>query len=66
MNKVRRWNMLGIQGALLSNVFAPVYISKIVYGTAPPVSTVDIWLHLFGNLGIKDREMTVDAVQVHP
>nr|CAI2311584.1 unnamed protein product [Caenorhabditis sp. 36 PRJEB53466] len=62
MNKMRRWNALGVQGALLSNVMAPVFISKVVYGTPSPISPDDIWRLLFDSLDIKDRELTFEEV----
>ncbi|EGT37808.1 hypothetical protein CAEBREN_09574 [Caenorhabditis brenneri] len=56
MNKIRRWSMLGLQGALLSNIFAPVYFSKFVIGSAPPVPVNDVWNLLFKDLDWKGRQ----------
>ncbi|CAL2030438.1 unnamed protein product [Caenorhabditis brenneri] len=65
MNKIRRWSMLGLQGALLSNIFAPVYFSKFVIGSAPPVPVNDVWNLLFKDLDWKGRQApAVECVPV--
>lgn len=57
--------MLGVQGALLSNILAPIHISKIIIGTTPPVPIHDIRNILFSKLDIRDRVIpTMEAVKV--
>ncbi|UMM12338.1 hypothetical protein L5515_001167 [Caenorhabditis briggsae] len=56
MNKIRRWVALGVQGALLSNILNPVYITKFVIGSQPPLQIYDIWAVLFSKLEFQDRE----------
>lgn len=35
-DKIARWNVLGIQGALGSAFFHPIYLTKIIIGEVPP------------------------------
>lgn len=35
-DKIARWNVLGIQGALGSAFFHPIYLTKIIIGQVPP------------------------------
>jgi tRNA-specific adenosine deaminase 1 len=35
-DKIARWNVLGIQGALGSAFFHPIYLTKIIIGDVPP------------------------------
>ncbi|KAF1768423.1 hypothetical protein GCK72_000235 [Caenorhabditis remanei] len=56
MNKIRRWVSLGVQGALLSNIINPIYITKIVLGSTPNIPIFDLWVLLFGAMNFQDRE----------
>jgi hypothetical protein len=34
-DKIARWNVVGIQGALGSGIFHPIYLTKIIIGEVP-------------------------------
>ncbi|XP_059219442.1 uncharacterized protein LOC106089264 [Stomoxys calcitrans] len=47
-DKIARWNVLGIQGSLLSNLVEPIYLHSIVLGTA--FNTPNVYRALCGRL----------------
>uniref|UniRef100_A0A1I7UJG5 A to I editase domain-containing protein n=1 Tax=Caenorhabditis tropicalis TaxID=1561998 RepID=A0A1I7UJG5_9PELO len=67
MNKIRRWAMLGVQGALLSTVFSPIYITRFVLGASPPVPIEDLWMLLFEKLDFQEKQPpTLEAIERPP
>ncbi|KAF8528918.1 adenosine deaminase/editase [Hysterangium stoloniferum] len=41
-DKIARWSLLGVQGALASNLFDPVYISEVIIGGVPLEDEVNV------------------------
>ena len=35
-DKIARWNVLGVQGALASHIFEPIYLDEIIMGGVVP------------------------------
>ncbi|CAD60417.1 A-to-I RNA editing regulator adr-1 [Caenorhabditis elegans] len=65
-DKLFKWNTLGIQGALLSNVLHPIFIDNIFFGSEAPVSDESLSYALQGRLGPNEneREIIVESMPV--
>lgn len=62
-DKIAAWNVLGVQGALASTLFGPLYASSVIIGDVPdelqPVVLDDCSRAFFGRLGKLASECSI-------
>lgn len=64
-DKIFKWNNLGVQGALLSNIIEPIFINAIYFGGAAPVPDESLKYALLNRLGDDnetDRDVIVESI----
>ncbi|EGT45444.1 hypothetical protein CAEBREN_07447 [Caenorhabditis brenneri] len=63
-DKIFKWNNLGIQGALLSNIIEPIFINAIYFGSSCPVTDESLKYALVNRLGDNesDRDVIVECI----
>lgn len=49
-DKIFKWNHLGVQGALLSNIIHPIFITDIFFGSGSPVPDESLKFAMFNRL----------------
>lgn len=63
-DKLFKWNNIGVQGALLSNVMEPVFISDVYFGSAAPVPDESLKFALVNRLGADETERDVNLESI--
>ncbi|CAD6197588.1 unnamed protein product [Caenorhabditis auriculariae] len=64
-DKVFKWSVLGVQGALLSTLMHPILPTTAFFGHAAPVSDESLKFALFGRLGEPKIPFTVESKRVN-
>ncbi|EFP08649.1 CRE-ADR-1 protein [Caenorhabditis remanei] len=65
-DKILKWNTLGVQGALLSNIMEPVFITDIFFGSSYSTNDESLKFALYNRLGPQenDRDIAVESIPV--
>uniref|UniRef100_A0A1I7UD61 DRBM domain-containing protein n=1 Tax=Caenorhabditis tropicalis TaxID=1561998 RepID=A0A1I7UD61_9PELO len=61
-DKLLKWNTIGVQGALLSNVMHPIFISDMFFGTESPITDDSLKYALVHRLGQNERDINVESI----